>query len=714
MAESKNDDSKNLFYTMDAVPKFTGDDITYSSAKWTQDLDDNADIFGWSQQQKLIIARRCLAGTAELWLKSEKTFRSYEELKVALMKEFPEVINSKQMHETMSRRKKQPNESFYQYMLVMKELGKRAKFPDYVAIQYIIDGISDYESNKLLFYGVTSYSVLKEKLVLYESFKEKSKKSVDTMRRGQRDTAVMPRQVHRCYNCGERGHLSSSCRRGIKCFKCNGFGHKGTECRASQGMEAKKASNNYYGGGDEQDRRSMFVRQQEDDEKNENELYEREQCDLKEQVSDMPNFSCQQLNHIVSSNLLNVNKRDSINMSVKSVKVGNYVTNCLIDTGSDLNLITFDLFTKLKCEYIPEKMLLTGLGSSKVYSIGKFDTDLTIDSHRYSINLYIVPTGGIPYDVILGQQFLVNTITVIDKGLVEVRPPCYDISYQNAICLSSSSNDQCTAVREIIDSYTPLKTKDAPIRLKIVLKDDVPVSQRPRRLAITEEQLVKQHVDALSRNILFTDRGTAFTGSEFREYCEEEDIEHVTITTGIPRGNGQVERMNSIIISALTKMCIEEPGHWYKYTSKLQQVINSTYQRAICTTPFELLTGVKLKLKEDLSILEYLEEENRLQFMNRREEARREAKAQILRMQEENRKTYNKRRKVGEMYKVGDLVAIQRTQFGNALKLKPKFYGPYRITREMGKGRYEVEKIDRSKDGPVRTTSALDFMKRWP
>ncbi|KAA5654901.1 hypothetical protein F3G64_35790, partial [Pseudomonas aeruginosa] len=119
--------------------------------------------------------------------------------------------------------------------------------------------------------------------------------------------------------------------------------------------------------------------------------------------------------------------------------------------------------------------------------------------------------------------------------------------------------------------------------------------------------------------------------------------------------------MNSIIISALTKMCIEEPGHWYKYTSKLQQVINSTYQRAICTTPFELLTGVKLKLKEDLSILEYLEEENRLQFMNRREEARREAKAQILRMQEENRKTYNKRRKVGEMYKVGDLVAIQRT-----------------------------------------------------
>ncbi|XP_028041563.1 uncharacterized protein LOC114251474 [Bombyx mandarina] len=462
MAESKNNDSKNLIYTMDAVPKFTGDDITYSSAKWTQDLDDNADIFGWSQQQKLIIARRCLAGTAELWLKTEKTFRSYEELKVALMKEFPEVINSKQMHETMSRRTKQPNESFYQYMLVTKELGKRAKFPDYVAIQSIIDGISDYESNKLLFYGVTSYSVLKEKLVLYESVvcklvvseseiyyirtctvisvrykrnkmgksysKQEEKEVIITQNAAAGEnsaTAIREDHIHTnnillgtlvtigldedgtcakagssMFNCGEIGHLSSSCRKGIKCFKCKGFGHKGTECRASHGMEAKKASNNYYGGGDKQDRRSMFVQQQEDDEMNENELYKREQCDLNEQVSEMSNFGCQQLIHIVSSNLLNVNKRDSLNISVKSVKVGNYVTNCLIDTGSDLNLITFDLFTKLKCEYIPEKMLLTGLGSSKVFSIGKFDTDLTIDSHRYSINLYIVPTGGIPYDVI--------------------------------------------------------------------------------------------------------------------------------------------------------------------------------------------------------------------------------------------------------------------------------------------------------------------------
>ncbi|GFX55584.1 tigger transposable element-derived protein 6 [Trichonephila clavipes] len=45
-----------------------------------------------------------------------------------------------------------------------------------------------------------------------------------------------------------------------------------------------------------------------------------------------------------------------------------------------------------------------------------------------------------------------------------------------------------------------------------------------------------------------------------------------------------------------------------------------------------------------------------------------------------NKKTYNKKRKKAPGYQVGDLVAVQRTQFGGGLKLRPKFFGPYQIT----------------------------------
>ncbi|GFW56752.1 tigger transposable element-derived protein 6 [Trichonephila clavipes] len=52
-----------------------------------------------------------------------------------------------------------------------------------------------------------------------------------------------------------------------------------------------------------------------------------------------------------------------------------------------------------------------------------------------------------------------------------------------------------------------------------------------------------------------------------------------------------------------------------------------------------------------------------------------------------NKNTYNKRRKKAPEYQVGDLVAVQRTQFGEGLKLRPKFFGPYQITKVKPRNR---------------------------
>ncbi|GFU94247.1 hypothetical protein TNCV_3306741 [Trichonephila clavipes] len=57
-----------------------------------------------------------------------------------------------------------------------------------------------------------------------------------------------------------------------------------------------------------------------------------------------------------------------------------------------------------------------------------------------------------------------------------------------------------------------------------------------------------------------------------------------------------------------------------------------------------------------------------------------------------NKKTYNKKRKKAPEYQVGDLIAVQRTQFGEGLKLRPKFFGPYQITEVKPRNRYTVEK----------------------
>lgn len=52
--------------------------------------------------------------------------------------------------------------------------------------------------------------------------------------------------------------------------------------------------------------------------------------------------------------------------------------------------------------------------------------------------------------------------------------------------------------------------------------------------------------------------GSAFNSKEFADYCKIENIEHIQITTGIPRGNGQAVRMHKTLIPVLTKLSLND------------------------------------------------------------------------------------------------------------------------------------------------------------
>lgn len=107
---------------------------------------------------------------------------------------------------------------------------------------------------------------------------------------------------------------------------------------------------------------------------------------------------------------------------------------------------------------------------------------------------------------------------------------------------------------------------------------------------------------------IICDRGAAFSSNDFQKYCDNENIKLFQITTGLPRVSGQVERLNAIIISVLSKLSIDDPSKWYRYVDRSQQAVNSTYSRSINATPFELLIGKKMTLKYAISsskILQY-------------------------------------------------------------------------------------------------------------
>ncbi|GFW13026.1 hypothetical protein TNCV_3329581 [Trichonephila clavipes] len=212
---------------------------------------------------------------------------------------------------------------------------------------------------------------------------------------------------------------------------------------------------------------------------------------------------------------------------------------------------------------------------------------------------------------------------------------------------------------------------------------------------------------------IITDKGSAFTSSAFEDYCKKQNILHISITTGLPRSNGQNEKQNSTIIAVLSKLSVDDPEKWYSHVPHLQEILNSTFQRSIKMTPFELLFGTKMKSCQDIEIVELLNDEITAPFQEQREALRQDAKKQIYKVQDENHRTYNLRRKQAHKYQLYDLVAIKRTQFGPGLKLKQKYLGPYKVTKVKHNDTYDVEKCD-FVDGPSKTSTCAEFMKLWP
>lgn len=125
-------------------------------------------------------------------------------------------------------------------------------------------------------------------------------------------------------------------------------------------------------------------------------------------------------------------------------------------------------------------------------------------------------------------------------------------------------------------------------------------------------------------------------------------------------------------------------------------------------SPFQLLFGTHPRLREDHNVRELLEQEWAQCFKESRDELRVQAKESIAKLQAENKQRFDKKRKVAQVYREGDLVAVRRTQPG--IKLSTKYFGPYEITKALRNDHYLVRKVGEH-EGPKQTSSAADSMK---
>ncbi|KAK9738072.1 Integrase zinc binding domain [Popillia japonica] len=202
---------------------------------------------------------------------------------------------------------------------------------------------------------------------------------------------------------------------------------------------------------------------------------------------------------------------------------------------------------------------------------------------------------------------------------------------------------------------------------------------------------------------LVSDRGAAFTSKTFESFCIDNDITHIkNATATLPQRRLKVSA--SIMILRILKMLLRLLAQTYA----LNGTINKTTGQSAHTLLLSYKPRNALQNKLVLALLK--EEPGNL------DEIRGEALKKIQCMQEKQKEYFDKHHRPARHYQSGDLVLIYRepTATGESRKLRPRFKGPYQISKVLGRGVLlsDVPSAQRTQR-KFESVYAADVLKPW-
>jgi hypothetical protein len=186
---------------------------------------------------------------------------------------------------------------------------------------------------------------------------------------------------------------------------------------------------------------------------------------------------------------------------------------------------------------------------------------------------------------------------------------------------------------------------------------------------------------------VLTDKGSNFTSKFMNEFHRTLGIKAKMTTAYHPQTNGQTERYNRTIVSALRKFCSDHPRDWDLFTDALTFGYNSHVHTSTGLTPFELVisrnpsvTGIETYTQG----MGLTHRESRVEWMKRLGAAVQLARNRLKASQERFKKNHDERlRKRKKNLETGCYVWIRREKgsrpTGEKHKLSARADGPYRV-----------------------------------
>jgi transposase InsO family protein len=105
-------------------------------------------------------------------------------------------------------------------------------------------------------------------------------------------------------------------------------------------------------------------------------------------------------------------------------------------------------------------------------------------------------------------------------------------------------------------------------------------------------------------NNIITDNGTQFNAREFKDFCADSCIKINYASVSHPRSNGQVERLNGMILEGLKPRIFDRlkpyAGRWIKELPSVLWALYTTMSRAIGHTLISLVYESKAMLPTEV------------------------------------------------------------------------------------------------------------------
>lgn len=249
----------------------------------------------------------------------------------------------------------------------------------------------------------------------------------------------------------------------------------------------------------------------------------------------------------------------------------------------------------------------------------------------------------------------------------------------------------CTQILVIIDGFSkfcrlqpiPKKTSEDSIRALLPVFEEL---GKPKRI--------------------IADRAAAFTSLMFRDFLNEQGVQLHHIATGVPRGNGQVERVMRTVFNLLrATLTADKESTWTATIAAIEDNLNSTVHSVTGFAPAVLQSGRNPRLA---ATLQFLDDAPLGDNFVDPDKAVAEARDRITCSANKRAQQFNVNRYVTSLFNVGDIVAVEDSQLAGGGKLKPKYKGPYTVRNVLPNERYALQKRGRT------TVAAHEQLRRWP